>query len=132
MATGRFLDKLTFSIKTKIALSNINLCRVKYYNYLKPGQIQCINQVLSNSNDVICVLPTGYGKSLIFEILQKITNSSIILINPLNSIISEQVQRYSNSLCICPDIHSRLQDHEELRQFCHHNYTFYIGHPEHF
>jgi superfamily II DNA helicase RecQ len=47
-------------------------------------------------NDVITVLPTGYGKSLIFEILPYFTkyvtgkSSIVILIAPLKAIINQE------------------------------------------
>ena len=35
---------------------------------LKPKQVKCLEAVYSNK-DLVAVLPTGYGKSLIFHIL---------------------------------------------------------------
>ena len=52
---------------SKIALGNLNKAREREYSMLRPKQFQCIEAILSK--DVLGVLPTGYGKSLIFEIL---------------------------------------------------------------
>ena len=53
--------------------------------------------VLEKCNkDVLAVLPTGYGKTLIIEALPylKETKSCIILASPLNAILEEQQQRF--------------------------------------
>ena len=82
--------------------SNINL---------KPKQVQCLEAVYSNK-DVIAVLPTGYGKSLIFHILPPLfydkfvreeqrkrpstvtVNKPVILdVSPLNALIENQIKR---------------------------------------
>ena len=44
--------------------------------------------------DTLSVLPTGYDKSLIFEMVQKMTGKTVILCSPLNSIIEEKTARY--------------------------------------
>ena len=74
--------------------SNINL---------KPKQVKCLEAVYSNK-DVIAVLPTGYGKSLIFHILPSLfydkfvreeqKNKPVILVVlPLNTLIENQIKR---------------------------------------
>ena len=69
--------------------------------YFKPKQIQCLENLL-NGNDVIAVLPTGYGKSLIFQLLPCFFSSTssdgicnhgiVIVVSPLNSIIEDHLQ----------------------------------------
>ncbi len=83
-----------------------------YFNInLKPKQVKCLEAVYS-SKDVIAVLPTGYGKSLIFHILPSLfydkfvgeeqkkrpstatVNKPVILVvSPLNALIENQIQR---------------------------------------
>ena len=60
---------------------------------LKCKQVQCFEKVLSGY-DVVCVLPTGYGKSLLYHLLPGIlpTKSvrNIVFVNcTLNSIIED-------------------------------------------
>ena len=84
---------------------------------LKPKQVVCLQSVYLG-NDVMCVLPTGYGKSLIFHHLPMLlfarlklkrgdliidwrcqgictatVDSIVIVVSPLNSLISDQIQR---------------------------------------
>ena len=70
-----------------------------YTNYgnfiLKPKQVLCLENLL-NGNDVLAVLPTGFGKSLLFHILPtflptKNVRNIILVITPLNSIIKDQI-----------------------------------------
>lgn len=60
----------------------------------KPRQVLCFEKLL-NGMDVIAVLPTGYGKSVLYQLLPlflptKKTSNIVIVISPLNSIIEDQ------------------------------------------
>jgi superfamily II DNA helicase RecQ len=64
---------------------------------LKPKQKIAV-QCLLDGKDVIAILPTGFGKSLIYQlyVLVKVRyggchSSSILVVSPLKSIIEEQV-----------------------------------------
>ena len=87
---------------------------------IKPKQVLCLESVYMQ-NDVICVLPTGYGKSLIFHLLPMllfakfklrgdllrdwrldgicttVVNSIVIVVSPLNSLMSNQISRLNVS-----------------------------------
>ena len=72
---------------------------------LKPLQFKAVQTLLSKK-DCICALPTGYGKSLIYEILPFIVPKCIVIvIVPLNAIIEQQIlklygQSFSMSMSI--------------------------------
>ena len=98
-------EYLQFSLFSKIALAKINQNRGVNYNSLKPLQCECLKAAAMR--DTIAILPTGYGKSLIFEMLPILSEvmytngsasgsaaSAIIICSPLNSIIEEQLTRY--------------------------------------
>ena len=63
----------------------------KYFNNieLKDKQIEVINELLSG-NDVIGLLPTGYGKSMCYIIPPLITKKTIFVISPLISLMEDQ------------------------------------------
>ena len=87
---------------------------------MKPKQVLCLESVYMQ-NDVMCVLPTGYGKSLIFHLLPMllfaklklrgdllrdwklngicttVVNSIMIVVSPLNSLMSNQISRLNVS-----------------------------------
>ena len=84
----------------------------------KPKQVICLESMFLQK-DVMCVLPTGYGKSLIFHLLPMLlfakinmpggrdfnwrsrsisialVNSIVIVVTPLNSLMNDQVSRLS-------------------------------------
>ena len=81
-----------------------------YWNInLKPKQVQCLEAIYFG-RDTIGVLPTGYGKSIIFHLLPglffdkinsraarfssaSIINPVVVVVCPLNSLITDQIRR---------------------------------------
>ena len=68
---------------------------------LKEEQKLCIQSV-AKKRDVFGILPTGFGKSLIFQLLPrvlkeswKIERSTVIVVSPLVSIMKDQVEELS-------------------------------------
>ena len=59
---------------------------------LKPEQKQALEALLAGK-DVLAILPTGFGKSRIYQVYchAQTSTESILVISPLNSIIEEQV-----------------------------------------
>ena len=124
---------LNFVLKTKRVLAQINVLRKTSYSWLKPSQFKCIKSALER--DTLGVLPTGYGKSLIFEALPYFSDSVVIVISPLNSIIEEQVNRYGQtaihfSETILRQLNGEKSNNVQRLQQC--DFTYVIGHPEQF
>lgn len=63
----------------------------KYFGHdnFKPHQYKIINSVVK-VKDVLAVMPTGYGKSLCFQILPLLTDEVAIIISPLISLMDDQ------------------------------------------
>ena len=57
---------------------------------LKPKQIEVMNALLLG-NDVIGLLPTGYGKSLCYILPPLIKKKTMIIVSPLISLMEDQV-----------------------------------------
>lgn len=66
----------------------------KYWGFsnLKDKQIDVINELLLG-NDVIGLLPTGYGKSMCYLIPSLVTKKAIIIISPLISLMDDQKEK---------------------------------------
>jgi ATP-dependent DNA helicase RecQ len=66
----------------------------KYFNYsdLKDKQYLVINELL-HGNDVIGLLPTGYGKSMCYILPPLVTKKTIIIISPLISLMDDQKEK---------------------------------------
>lgn len=81
---NQFFKRLQFSLEKN-----------NFKRSLKPKQIACMD-FLYRGLDVIAVLPTGFGKSLIYQVLPylipvKEKSNIVIVVAPLNSIIEDQI-----------------------------------------
>lgn len=69
---------------------------------LKEKQYEALKAVVLTNRDVLAVLPTGYGKSLIYQLLplvldfftangSPVRKSTVIVISPLNALMRDQI-----------------------------------------
>ena len=78
----------------------MNILLKKSCVFLKPKQVQCIIQCCYN--DVLAVLPTSYGKTIIFGILPYYVNllrnseltAKIVVVVPLTSIVIDKLKHF--------------------------------------
>ena len=88
---------------------------------LKPLQIEAI-QTLQNGQDCICCLPTGYGKSLTYELLPFLEPGClVIVIAPLNAIIEQQVKKLGDMA---------MQLKTDLKRVKNGEVSYLFSHPE--
>ena len=93
ITSAMFYSSLHFAIVNSHLYSSI---------IFKPKQVKCLEAVYFG-RDVIAVLPTGYGKSLIFHLLpslfcDKLTSASnkravVIVVSPLNALIENRIKK---------------------------------------
>jgi ATP-dependent DNA helicase RecQ len=129
------LDKV---LCTKIGLAKINCSRGLEYTYLRPKQVDVLYSVMSG-RDTIAVLPTGYGKSLIFELLPHALTAfhgdkdnfkySVIVASPLDVIIQEQMQRNIDNAVLVTKSFFRAGG-DMLDAYEEGKYVYIVGHPE--
>lgn len=60
------------------------------YDTFREGQKQVITQVL-NGEDTLCLMPTGGGKSICYQIPSLVLNGTTLVITPLISLMKDQV-----------------------------------------
>ncbi len=60
------------------------------FDSFRPNQIDGIRQTITG-NDAIVLLPTGSGKSVVYQLLSYIMPGTIIVIDPITSLIEDQV-----------------------------------------
>lgn len=85
---------------------------------VKPKQWDVLKALVVKKRDVLAILPTGYGKSLIYQLLPDIfnfvreTSSSIVLVvSPLTALIRDQVDRLKSvGLKACIFRHAREEN----------------------
>lgn len=59
------------------------------YEAFKPEQFKIIDNIIK-LNDVIAIMPTGYGKSICFQLPPLLTNELAIVISPLIALMQDQ------------------------------------------
>ena len=86
----------------------------KYFNNieLKDKQIDVINELLLG-NDVIGLLPTGYGKSMCYIIPPLITKKTIFVVSPLISLMEDQKDNLLKKNIIVATLHCNNKNKQE-------------------
>ncbi len=131
-------------------LQKINSGQGKDYSFFKKKQWEAISA--AKNNDVMVVLPTGYGKSLIIETLPYLAEppTCVVVANPLNAIIMEQKDKFGENCVVIDrtiinllkeektgdtDDPSRLAGDDDsarsIEKLKNGLVNYIIGHPEH-
>ena len=109
---------------------------------LREQQVNAIRVIVEKRRDVLAVLPTGFGKSLIFQLLPfvfnswlEVSDSVILVVSPLNALMRDQMIKLDSMQV--PSIMIRggessdfsVPEMEGIKQ-C--KYRIIYGHPEAF
>ncbi|KRN88888.1 RecQ family ATP-dependent DNA helicase [Ligilactobacillus ceti] len=62
------------------------------YPSFRPGQVETLQKLLNNEA-TLAVLPTGTGKSLCYQLYQRIQRKTVLIISPLISLMQDQVEQ---------------------------------------
>ncbi len=90
-------EKLQRYFASKKHLISLNKAHGFDYSCFLPKQLLAIEKALEG-NVIIC-LPTGYGKSFIYQILAYALDTRVIVCSPLSAILIEQADKLGHS-CI--------------------------------
>ena len=90
---------------------------------LKALQVKCFEYILKGK-DVVAVLPTGFGKSLLFQLLTdflpvKADSNIVIVVCPLNSIIEDQLKVLQYRGITADALHITSDDREATDSLFH-------------
>ncbi|KAJ7369741.1 hypothetical protein OS493_036772 [Desmophyllum pertusum] len=89
------------------ALKTLNINRETRKIILKEEQETAVKELLSG-NDVMAILPTGFGKSIIYTIFglakQELRSATtcVLIISPLKSLIEDQIAEMTSLNCTNP------------------------------
>ena len=90
---------------------------------LKVEQNESIYHLI-NGGDLLAVLPTGFGKSLIFEVLLLVKevlskkDACVVVVCPLESIVSDQIEEASSMGLIARSIKDMSSKEIEVDTIC--------------
>lgn len=79
---------------------------------LKDKQIEVINELLLG-NDVIGLLPTGYGKSMCYLIPPLVTKKVMFIISPLISLMDDQKDKLNKMAIPCAALHGNNKNKDQ-------------------
>jgi RecQ family ATP-dependent DNA helicase len=84
------------------------------YDNFKQNQYKIIHSIIRGI-DILAILPTGYGKSLCFQIIPLLTDKLIICVSPLVALMEDQqsILRSLNISCCCWN--SQLSKKEKIQ-----------------
>ena len=98
----------------------------KYFGYdsFKKGQEKVIKAILSKK-DALCVMPTGGGKSVCFQIPALMLNGVTLVVSPLISLMKEQTEELNkkgiSAVCI-----SGKQEYNTIKRIFDNAYRYKI------
>ena len=94
----------------------------KYYGYtsFKEGQYEIISNILKG-RDSFCILPTGGGKSICYQIPAMIFKGITIVVSPLISLMKDQVDSLNENGIVAEYINSTqsLNDINDIIKKCY-------------
>ncbi|MDA7027822.1 DNA helicase RecQ [Bacillus sp. CLL-7-23] len=107
----------------------------QYFGYqsLRSGQQDAIQSVVTNQLDTVCIMPTGGGKSICYQIPALLFGGTTLVISPLISLMKDQVDALNQSGIKASYINSSLDDNrinERLSIFKQGGYTLFYVTPE--
>ena len=70
----------------------IEALKVFGHSSFRAGQEESIREVMDNPDGVLCVFPTGHGKSMVYQIPSLIQDGVTIVVSPLISLMQDQVE----------------------------------------
>jgi RecQ family ATP-dependent DNA helicase len=116
-------------MKTKEKLEKI--LKDKYgYDSFKPIQLKIIKAIIKG-NDVCGILPTGFGKSLTFQMPGLYMEQAVIVVSPLISLMEDQVFHLREMGLTACTYNSSVENRDKMRsEIINNKYQFIYITPE--
>jgi ATP-dependent DNA helicase RecQ len=89
----------------------------KYFGFdeFRENQIEIIDQVCHYKQNVVAILPTGAGKSLLYQLSAMILNKPVICVSPLISLMADQKAHMDELDIPCIDYNSTQKDKLKIK-----------------
>jgi ATP-dependent DNA helicase RecQ len=113
----------------------LNLLKIHYgFDNFRPGQEKAIDSILAKKNTVV-IMPTGGGKSLIYQLPSLILDGLTLVVSPLISLMKDQVDSLNKVGIPATFLNSSLslkESEERLTAIQNNNYKIVYVAPERF
>jgi ATP-dependent DNA helicase RecQ len=102
-----------------VASSDLVSALHRHFSFPKfrPGQRQAVKNILEGL-DTLVVMPTGHGKSLIYQLAALLLPNTTLVISPLVSLMKDQVDKMIENDIQATYINSTLSGAEQDRRLC--------------
>ncbi len=85
-------------------------------DHFRPMQREVVEDVLA-SRDVLCVMPTGAGKSLCYQLPATVSGGLTLVVSPLISLMENQVGQLRDAGIACHMLNSSMPPDEVRRRW---------------
>ena len=102
------------------------------FSSFRPGQLEAINHVLAG-RDLLTVMPTGAGKSLIYQLAALLLPGTTLVVSPLVALMKDQVDGMARRGLAATFINSSIDPGEQnrrLQSFARGEYKIVLVAPE--
>ncbi|CAG2229035.1 recQ [Mytilus edulis] len=79
---------------------------------LKTKQVEVLKLLEAKNLEILAILPTGYGKSLIYQLAPLILDGTVVVFSPLSVIQEEQIQKLRTSGLKCCILNTRMPSYQ--------------------
>src|SRR5688500_4740681 len=86
------------------------------FDDLRPGQAEAVTAVLAGK-DALVVMPTGSGKSAIYQIAGALLDGATVVISPLIALQRDEVESIGDGLGGAGQVNSSMSDAQRRRTF---------------
>lgn len=67
------------------------------YSEFREGQLEAINNIVENKSTLL-ILPTGFGKSIVYQIASFLCKGTALVVSPLISLVEDQMQNIPSAI----------------------------------
>ena len=96
----------------KLKMTALEALKVFGHDSFRPGQEEVINAVVEGSGGVLAVFPTGFGKSLVYQLPSLMSDDLTVVVSPLIALMKDQVDKLQSLGVNAIFINSTLSDRD--------------------
>jgi len=125
--------EIWYGQKINYRLTNDNQRDIEYllneispFDSFKEGQYEVLCRMLSTKKHMVCIMPTGSGKSLIFYMASILQPLPMFIVAPTEILIQDQIRNLKRFHHIDNVAHLRLTDENSFSEYDIHNCLNYL------